>query len=108
MRAARMHGYNQPLVLEDVAVPDMAADEVLVVSVARATASRCFISTFPEFRKRGSLFDSIRDRHIVGLHRLARSQNRQPVEMRCRRAWPRQLASVINVLASKTVPTIII
>jgi alcohol dehydrogenase, propanol-preferring len=30
MRAARMHGYNQPLVLEDVAVPDMAADEVLI------------------------------------------------------------------------------
>jgi alcohol dehydrogenase, propanol-preferring len=30
MRAARMHGYHQPLVLEDVAVPDMAADEVLI------------------------------------------------------------------------------
>jgi hypothetical protein len=30
MRAARMHGYKQPLVLEDVAVPDMAADEVLI------------------------------------------------------------------------------
>jgi alcohol dehydrogenase, propanol-preferring len=30
MRAARMHGYKQPLVLEDVKVPDMAADEVLV------------------------------------------------------------------------------
>jgi len=30
MRAARMHGYQQPLVLEDVAVPDMAADEVLI------------------------------------------------------------------------------
>ena len=29
MRAARMHGYKQPLVLEDVAVPEMAADEVL-------------------------------------------------------------------------------
>jgi propanol-preferring alcohol dehydrogenase len=35
MRAARMHGYTQPLVLEDVAVPDMAADEVLIkVTVA--------------------------------------------------------------------------
>ena len=30
MRAARMHGYKQPLVLEDVAVPEMAADEVLI------------------------------------------------------------------------------
>src|SRR5262245_60161916 len=30
MRAARMHGYNQPLVLEDVKVPDVAADEVLI------------------------------------------------------------------------------
>jgi propanol-preferring alcohol dehydrogenase len=30
MRAARMHGYKQPLVLEDVKVPDMAADEVLI------------------------------------------------------------------------------
>ena len=30
MRAARMHGYNQPLVLEGVKVPDMAADEVLI------------------------------------------------------------------------------
>lgn len=30
MRAARMHGYKQPLVLEDVKVPDIAADEVLV------------------------------------------------------------------------------
>jgi alcohol dehydrogenase, propanol-preferring len=30
MRAARMHGYKQPLVLEDVAVPDIAADEVLM------------------------------------------------------------------------------
>jgi propanol-preferring alcohol dehydrogenase len=30
MRAARMHGYNQPLILEDVPVPDIAADEVLL------------------------------------------------------------------------------
>jgi propanol-preferring alcohol dehydrogenase len=30
MRAARMYGYRQPLVLEDVAMPDMAADEVLI------------------------------------------------------------------------------
>ena len=30
MRAARMYGYKQPLVLEDVVVPDMAADEVLI------------------------------------------------------------------------------
>src|SRR5215470_8225860 len=30
MRAARMHGYNKPLVLEDVAIPDIAPDEVLV------------------------------------------------------------------------------
>ena len=30
MRAARMHGYNQPLVLEEVEAPDIAADEVLV------------------------------------------------------------------------------
>ena len=30
MRAARMYGYKQPLVLEDVTVPDMAADEVLI------------------------------------------------------------------------------
>lgn len=30
MRAARMHGYNQPLVLEDVAVPEIEPDEVLV------------------------------------------------------------------------------
>jgi alcohol dehydrogenase, propanol-preferring len=30
MRAARMHEYNQPLTLEDVPVPDLAADEALV------------------------------------------------------------------------------
>ncbi|MER3424186.1 MAG: NAD(P)-dependent alcohol dehydrogenase [Nitrospiraceae bacterium] len=30
MRAARIYGYKQPLVLEDVKVPDIAADEVLV------------------------------------------------------------------------------
>jgi alcohol dehydrogenase, propanol-preferring len=30
MRAARMHGYNQPLVLEDVPTPDIKADEVLL------------------------------------------------------------------------------
>lgn len=30
MRAARMHGYEQPLVLEDVPVPDFGADEVLL------------------------------------------------------------------------------
>lgn len=30
MRAARMHGYKQPLVLEDVPVPEIAPDEVLV------------------------------------------------------------------------------
>lgn len=30
IRAARMHGYKQPLVLEDVKAPDMAADEVLI------------------------------------------------------------------------------
>lgn len=30
MRAARMHGYRQPLVLEDVKVPDIASDQVLV------------------------------------------------------------------------------
>lgn len=30
MRAARMHGFKQPLVLEDVKVPDFTADEVLI------------------------------------------------------------------------------
>ena len=30
MRAARMYGYKQPLVLENVKMPDMAADEVLI------------------------------------------------------------------------------
>jgi propanol-preferring alcohol dehydrogenase len=30
MRAARMHSYRQPLVLEDVKVPDIAANEVLL------------------------------------------------------------------------------
>lgn len=30
MRSARMHAYNQPLVLEDVPVPDIAADEALI------------------------------------------------------------------------------
>ncbi len=30
MRAARMYGYNQPLVIEDVPLPDVAADEVLL------------------------------------------------------------------------------
>lgn len=30
MRAARMHAYRQPLVLEDVPVPDIQPDEVLV------------------------------------------------------------------------------
>jgi alcohol dehydrogenase, propanol-preferring len=30
MRAARMYGYQQPLVLEDVKVPEPAAEEVLV------------------------------------------------------------------------------
>lgn len=30
MRAARMHSYNQPLVLEDVPIPDIKPDEVLL------------------------------------------------------------------------------
>jgi propanol-preferring alcohol dehydrogenase len=30
MRAARMHGYNEPLRLEEIAVPDFGPDEVLV------------------------------------------------------------------------------
>ena len=30
MRAARMHGYNQPLILEDVPIPDIRPDEVLL------------------------------------------------------------------------------
>ena len=30
MKSARMHAYHQPLVLEDVPVPDIAADEVLL------------------------------------------------------------------------------
>src|SRR5262245_38610712 len=30
MRAARMYGYNQPLVLEEVGTPEIAANEVLV------------------------------------------------------------------------------
>ena len=30
MRAARMHGYRRPLVLEDVKIPEIAADEVLL------------------------------------------------------------------------------
>jgi alcohol dehydrogenase, propanol-preferring len=30
MKAARMHGYHQPLVLEEVPVPEMAADEILL------------------------------------------------------------------------------
>jgi alcohol dehydrogenase, propanol-preferring len=30
MLAARMHGYNQPLVLEDIKVPEISPDEVLV------------------------------------------------------------------------------
>ena len=30
MRAARMHGYKQPLVLEDIKVPEIAANEVLL------------------------------------------------------------------------------
>ena len=29
MGAARMHGYNQPLVLEDVPQPDIQPDEIL-------------------------------------------------------------------------------
>ena len=30
MLAARMHGYNQPLVLEEVPVPEIGPEEVLV------------------------------------------------------------------------------
>jgi alcohol dehydrogenase, propanol-preferring len=30
MRAARMHGYNEPLRLEEIPVPDFGPDEVLV------------------------------------------------------------------------------
>jgi propanol-preferring alcohol dehydrogenase len=30
MRAARMHGYNEPLRLEEIPVPDVGADEVLI------------------------------------------------------------------------------
>ena len=30
MLAARMHGYNQPLVLEEVPIPEIGAEEVLV------------------------------------------------------------------------------
>jgi propanol-preferring alcohol dehydrogenase len=30
MRAARMHGYKQPLVLEDIKVPELAPDQVMV------------------------------------------------------------------------------
>lgn len=30
MRAARMHAYNEPLVIEDVPVPEIEANEVLI------------------------------------------------------------------------------
>jgi propanol-preferring alcohol dehydrogenase len=30
MRAARMHGYNEPLRIEEVPVPDIGPDDVLV------------------------------------------------------------------------------
>ena len=30
MRAARMHAYNQPLVLEDVPIPEIEPNEVLI------------------------------------------------------------------------------
>jgi len=30
MRAARMYGYKQPLVLEDMKVPEIAPDQVMV------------------------------------------------------------------------------
>jgi hypothetical protein len=35
-----MHGYKQPLVLEDVDVPDIAADEVLIKSRQLACVAR--------------------------------------------------------------------
>ncbi len=51
MRAARMHGYNQPLVLEDVPVPDIEANEVLV-KVAAAGMCRTDVQLIDGYFRR--------------------------------------------------------
>lgn len=40
MRAVRIHDYKQPLVLEDVPVPDIAPDEVLLKVKAAGMSHR--------------------------------------------------------------------
>jgi D-arabinose 1-dehydrogenase-like Zn-dependent alcohol dehydrogenase len=57
MHAARMHGYKQPLVLEDVAVPDIAADEVLM-KVTAAGMCRTDVQT------RGWIFSGLSDADV--------------------------------------------
>jgi hypothetical protein len=57
MRAARMYGYQQPLVLEDVKAPEPAGEKILVKAAAAGMAligSRISIPLLP-FVARGGL-----------------------------------------------------
>ncbi|OBA59546.1 alcohol dehydrogenase [Mycobacterium sp. 1100029.7] len=52
MRAARMHGYNEPLRLEEIAVPDIAPNEVLI-KVAAAGMCRSDYQLLDGYFKEG-------------------------------------------------------
>ncbi len=42
MRAARMYGYHEPLRLEEISVPDIGSDEVLIKVAAAGMCSSDF------------------------------------------------------------------
>ena len=51
MRAARLHGYNQPVVLEDVPIPDIEPNEVLV-KVGAAGMCRTDVQLIDQYFRR--------------------------------------------------------
>lgn len=65
MRAARMYGYKKPLVLEDVAVPDIAADEVLIKVTATGMCRTDFQLVDGYFKDYGPLTFPITPGHEI-------------------------------------------
>jgi NADPH:quinone reductase-like Zn-dependent oxidoreductase len=67
MRAARMYGYNQPLILEEVKTPEIAPDEVLV-KVEAAGMCRTDVQLLDGYFKEGLplAFPAIPGHEIAG------------------------------------------
>jgi len=57
MRAARMHGYNKPFVLEEVQIPKNISGEGILVKVGGAGICRTDLQIIDEYLKNISLLN---------------------------------------------------